>query len=49
MILKMDLKELECEGMQWIHLAQDRNQWPVLVNRVTKLQIPQNSVNCLKS
>jgi hypothetical protein len=23
----MDLRETECEIVDWIHLAQDRNQW----------------------
>jgi hypothetical protein len=23
----MDLKETECEGVDWINLAQDRYQW----------------------
>jgi hypothetical protein len=33
--IKMDLKEIGCEGMDWIQ-AQDRVQWLVLVN----LRIP---------
>jgi hypothetical protein len=24
--IKMDLQEVECEGMDWIELAQDRNK-----------------------
>jgi hypothetical protein len=23
----MDLREIGCEGVDWIHLAQDRDQW----------------------
>jgi hypothetical protein len=30
--IKMYLKDIRCEGMDWIHLAQDRNQWWVLVD-----------------
>jgi hypothetical protein len=28
----MDLRETGGEGMNWIHLAQDRDQWWALVN-----------------
>jgi hypothetical protein len=30
----MDLKGIDCEGGQWIHLAQNRNQWWAVVNAV---------------
>jgi hypothetical protein len=23
----MDLREIGCEGVEWMHLAQDRDQW----------------------
>jgi hypothetical protein len=29
-------------GMDWIHLAQDRDQWQALVNTVMNLQVPKN-------
>jgi hypothetical protein len=32
--IKMDLREMRWEGMDWTDLAQDRDQWRVLVNRV---------------
>jgi hypothetical protein len=35
--IKMDLKEIGREGVEWIHLAQDRNQWCTLVNTVMNL------------
>jgi hypothetical protein len=34
----MDLRERE-DGMNWIDLAQDRDQWRVLVNTVMNLGI----------
>jgi len=27
----MDFKEIECEGVKWIILAEDRSQWRTLV------------------
>jgi hypothetical protein len=30
--IRMDLREIGCEGVDWIHLAQDRNQWLAVVN-----------------
>jgi hypothetical protein len=36
--IRMDLREIWWEVVDWIHLAQDRNQWWVLVNMVTNLQ-----------
>ena len=37
---KMDVKEMGCEGMDWIELAQDRDRWWVLVNVVMNLWVP---------
>jgi hypothetical protein len=31
---KRDLRETEWEGVDWIHLAQDRDQWWAVVNMV---------------
>jgi hypothetical protein len=30
--IKMDLREMGWEGVDWMHLAQKREQWRVLVN-----------------
>jgi hypothetical protein len=38
--IKMDLKETGCGGMDWIDLAQDREQWRALVNTVMRLWVP---------
>jgi hypothetical protein len=32
--IKIDLREVEWDGMVWIDLAQDRDQWRALVNTV---------------
>jgi hypothetical protein len=38
--IKMDLREIGWVGMDWIDLAQDRDQWRSLVNTVMNLRIP---------
>jgi hypothetical protein len=38
--IKMDLKEIGWGDMDWIDLAQDRDQWRALVNTVMKLRVP---------
>jgi hypothetical protein len=38
--IKMDLRELGRGGMDWIHLAQDRDQWRTLLNMIIKLWVP---------
>jgi len=35
-----DLREMCCEGVDWIRLDQDRNQWRALVNAVMGLRVP---------
>jgi hypothetical protein len=37
--IKMDLREIRWDGMVWIDLAQDRNQWRALVNTVMNLRV----------
>jgi hypothetical protein len=36
--IKMNLRQIECEDVNRIHLAQDRVHWRVLVNTVLRLQ-----------
>jgi hypothetical protein len=38
--IKMDLREIGWGNMDWIHLTQDRDQWPVLEKKVVNLRIP---------
>jgi hypothetical protein len=38
--IKMDLREIRWDGMDWIHLAQHRDQWRALVNTVMNLRVP---------
>jgi len=37
---RMYVREALCEGMDWIHVAQDRDQWWFLVNMVMNLWVP---------
>jgi len=45
----MDLGEIGWEGVDSIHLVQDRDQWWALVNLVMNLQVPQKVENFLTS
>jgi len=38
--IKMDLQDVECEGMDWFDVAQDRDRWRALVNAVMDLRVP---------
>jgi hypothetical protein len=38
--IKMDLREIGWDVMDWIHLVQDRDQWMALVNTVMNLLVP---------
>jgi hypothetical protein len=38
--IKTDLREIGWNGMDWIDLAEDRDQWRVFVNTVMNLRVP---------
>jgi hypothetical protein len=38
--IKMDLREIGWDVMDWIDLAKDRDQWRGLVNTIMDLRIP---------
>jgi hypothetical protein len=38
--IKMDLGEMGWGSMDWIHVAEDKDQWSDLVNTIMNLRIP---------
>jgi hypothetical protein len=38
--MKLDLGEIGWGGVNWIGLAQERNRWRALVNKVINLRVP---------
>jgi hypothetical protein len=38
--IKMDLREVESDGRDWIDQAQDRDRWRAYVNAVMNLRVP---------
>jgi hypothetical protein len=38
--IRINLRELGWGGMEWINLAQDRDQWRALVNTVINVRVP---------
>jgi hypothetical protein len=45
--IKMELTEIGWDGVDWIHLAQDRDQWRALVSTVINLRFPLYAENFL--
>jgi hypothetical protein len=38
--IKIDVREIGWDGIYWIDLAYDRDQWRALVNTVMNLRVP---------
>jgi hypothetical protein len=38
--VKMDLREIGLDDMDWIYLTYDRQQWRTFVNTVRNLRVP---------
>jgi hypothetical protein len=38
--IKMDLKGIGSEGVDWVHVPQDRDQWRAIVNKAMNRLIP---------
>jgi hypothetical protein len=38
--IRMDLKEIVFEGVDWIYLTQDMDQWQALVSTVLNIWVP---------
>jgi hypothetical protein len=38
--IKMDLREIGWDDVDWVDLAQDRDHWRALVNTVMNLRVP---------
>jgi hypothetical protein len=38
--IKMDLREVGWDGMDWMDMAQNRDRWRVYVNAVINLRVP---------
>jgi hypothetical protein len=45
----MDIREIGLGVMDWINLAQNRDQWRSLLNTVMNLLIPENVGNFLSN
>jgi hypothetical protein len=41
--IKIDLREIGWDGIDWIALAQDRDKWRALVNTLMNLRVPYNA------
>jgi len=38
--IRIDLREVGCECVDWMELAQDRDRWRALVSAVMNLRVP---------
>jgi hypothetical protein len=47
--IKMDLRKIGREAVDWIHMAPDKDQWWAAVNTVMNLRVPYKAGNVLTS
>jgi hypothetical protein len=47
--IEIYLREIGWKGVDWIHLAQDSNQWRTLLNTLKNLRVPQEVRNFVTS
>jgi hypothetical protein len=47
--IRMDLRETGWEVVDWLHLAQYRDQWMAVMNTVINFRVPQKGGNFLIS
>jgi hypothetical protein len=38
--IRMDLREIGWEGVDWMHLAEDSDQWRAVVNTIINVRVP---------
>jgi hypothetical protein len=38
--IKMDLRDIEWDGVDWIDMARGRDQWRAVVNMVMNFRVP---------
>jgi hypothetical protein len=43
----MDLREIGWDGVDWMHMAQDKDQLRALANTVMNLRVPKKAGNFL--
>jgi hypothetical protein len=47
--MRMDIREIRWETVEWILLAQDRDQWQAFVNTIMNLRVHERRINFLTS
>jgi hypothetical protein len=46
--IKLDLREIGWDVVDWMDMAQDRDQWRALVNTVLNIRVPYNAGKFLR-